>query len=187
MRELMGSSKYSRSHVSRRQLLQLGSLGWCGAGLPELFASDAIRDEHSGKPATFGKAKSCICLFLYGAWSQLDTLDMKPEAPMEYRGPFRPIKTTAPGVDICEHLPLTAKQGKHLAIVGLHHWPYLVALVLLIISCADCNRSGSNETGSVLGDEKTSKVFLTLDTGKEAAAKIEDERNRQTTSGLPIL
>jgi hypothetical protein len=43
--------------------------------------------------------------------------DMKPEAPMEYRGPFRPIKTTAPGVDICEHLPLTAKQGKHLAIV----------------------------------------------------------------------
>jgi len=62
-------------------------------------------------------AKSTILFFLCGGSSHIDMWDMKPEAPMEYRGPFRPIKTTAPGVDICEHLPLTAKQGKHLAIV----------------------------------------------------------------------
>ena len=62
-------------------------------------------------------AKSTILFFLCGGSSHIDMWDMKPEAPQEYRGPFRPIKTTAPGLDICEHLPLTAKQGKHLAIV----------------------------------------------------------------------
>lgn len=62
-------------------------------------------------------AKSTILFFLCGGSSHIDMWDMKPEAPQEYRGPFRPIKTTAPGLEICEHLPLTAKQGKHLAIV----------------------------------------------------------------------
>ncbi len=62
-------------------------------------------------------AKSTILFFLCGGSSHVDMWDMKPEAPMEYRGPFRPIKTTAPDIDICEHLPMTAKQGKHLAIV----------------------------------------------------------------------
>ena len=62
-------------------------------------------------------AKSVILFFLCGGSSHIDMWDMKPEAPLAYRGPFNPIKTTASGVDICEHLPLTAKQGKHLAIV----------------------------------------------------------------------
>jgi hypothetical protein len=62
-------------------------------------------------------AKSTILFFLCGGSSHIDMWDMKPKAPMEYRGPFQPIKTTVPGVDICEHLPMTAKQGKHLAIV----------------------------------------------------------------------
>ena len=62
-------------------------------------------------------AKSTILFFLCGGSSHVDMWDMKPEAPMEYRGPFRPIKTTAPDINICEHLPMTAKQGKHLAIV----------------------------------------------------------------------
>jgi hypothetical protein len=72
-----------------------------------------------GKPVGGRKkpAKSVILFFLCGGSSHIDMWDMKPEAPMEYRGPFRPIKTTAPGVDISEHLPMTAKQGKHLAIV----------------------------------------------------------------------
>ena len=81
------------------------SLG--GMAMPSLGAAGG-----RAKPA-----KSTILFFLCGGSSHIDMWDMKPEAPMEYRGPFRPIKTTAPGVDICEHLPLTAKQGKHLAIV----------------------------------------------------------------------
>jgi len=65
-----------------------------------------------------GKARSVILFFLCGGASHIDTWDMKPEAPAEYRGPFSPIATSAPGVRLCEHLPLLAKQSHHLAIVN---------------------------------------------------------------------
>jgi hypothetical protein len=64
-----------------------------------------------------GKAKSTILFFLCGGSSHIDMWDLKPQAPYEYRGPFQPIDTSAPGLQISEHLPLTAKQGHHLAIV----------------------------------------------------------------------
>jgi hypothetical protein len=56
--------------------------------------------------------------FLSGGTSHLDTWDLKPNAPLEYRGPFQPIETSAPGVRLCEHLPLLAKQAHHLALVN---------------------------------------------------------------------
>ncbi|WP_390620364.1 DUF1501 domain-containing protein [Stieleria varia] len=58
-----------------------------------------------------GQAKSVILFFLCGGASHVDTWDMKPDAPAEYRGPFQPISTPAPGVQCCEHLPLLAKQA----------------------------------------------------------------------------
>jgi hypothetical protein len=58
-----------------------------------------------------------ILFFLCGGASHVDTWDMKPDAPAEYRGPFSPIATTAPGVRLCEHLPLLAQQAHHLAVV----------------------------------------------------------------------
>ena len=64
-----------------------------------------------------GKAKSVILFFLCGGSSHIDMWDLKPDAPSEYRGPFSPIATSANGVTIGEHLPLTAKQMHHLAIV----------------------------------------------------------------------
>lgn len=64
-----------------------------------------------------GKAKSTILFFLCGGASHIDTWDMKPDAPAEYRGPFQPISTSASGIQLCEHLPMTAKQAHHLAIV----------------------------------------------------------------------
>ncbi|MBM3966122.1 MAG: DUF1501 domain-containing protein [Planctomycetes bacterium] len=63
------------------------------------------------------KAKSVILFFLCGGASHIDTWDMKPEAPLEYRGPFQSIATSAPGVRLCEHLPLVAQQSHHLAII----------------------------------------------------------------------
>lgn len=54
-----------------------------------------------------GRAKSTILFFLSGGASHVDTWDMKPAAPAGYRGPFRPIATSAPGVRLCEHLPRT--------------------------------------------------------------------------------
>jgi hypothetical protein len=67
---------------------------------------------------TGGKAKSVILFFLCGGASHLDTWDMKPNAPAEYRGPFNPIATTAPEIRLCEHLPLLAQQAHHLALIN---------------------------------------------------------------------
>jgi hypothetical protein len=60
---------------------------------------------------------SCIVLFLVGGPSHIDTWDMKPEAPPEVRGPFRPIHTNVPGIDICEHFPLMAQMADRFALV----------------------------------------------------------------------
>ncbi len=64
-----------------------------------------------------GQAKSVILFFLCGGSSHVDMWDLKPEAPSDYRGPFSPIGTSAGGVQVSEHLPLTAKQMHHLAVI----------------------------------------------------------------------
>jgi hypothetical protein len=86
-----------------------------GLGLAELLHAREARG--SGGPSRFGRAKSCILIFLWGGPSQLDTWDPKPDAPEEIRGPFRPIATSVPGTVISEHFPLLAQQVHRLAIV----------------------------------------------------------------------
>jgi hypothetical protein len=93
--------------LSRRTFLVASGLTFCGLALPEL----------TGAPLPTGKARSCILVWLSGGASHVDTWDMKPDAPVEFRGLFRPAATSAPGVQLCEHLPLLAKQAHHLAIV----------------------------------------------------------------------
>ncbi|MEQ1827346.1 MAG: DUF1501 domain-containing protein [Pirellula sp.] len=63
-----------------------------------------------------GKAKSCIFIFLSGGLSQHDSFDMKPEAPENIRGEFKPIATTTPGLQICEHLPMLAQRSQMWAL-----------------------------------------------------------------------
>ncbi len=98
---------------SRRELLVASAAGFAGLrfGRPQADASGVIGPGG-------GKAKSVILFFLCGGASHLDTWDMKPDAPAEYRGPFGPIGTSAPGVRLCEHLPLLATQAHHLAVVN---------------------------------------------------------------------
>jgi hypothetical protein len=96
---------------SRRTMLQAGTVGLLGLGvshLPVLRALGAGR-EHA--------AKSVIYIFLSGGLSQLDSFDLKPNAPAEIRGEFRPIATRTPGVQICEHLPLLAQRSDQWALV----------------------------------------------------------------------
>jgi hypothetical protein len=69
-------------------------------------------------PVTRPHADSTILIWLSGGASHIDTWDMKPNAPAEYRGPFQSIATSAPGVQLCEHLPLLAKQAHYLAVVN---------------------------------------------------------------------
>lgn len=99
---------------SRKTFLTASGIGL--AGLPGALpapAADAVVS--SGSTAT---ARSTILFFLCGGASQIDTWDMKPKAPAEIRGEFRPIETSAPGIRLCEHLPLTARQAHHLAVIN---------------------------------------------------------------------
>src|SRR5690349_14203932 len=89
---------------SRRWFLQVGACG-LGLSLPELLRARA-EAATTGKPS---RPTSVIQIWLSGGPSQIDMWDMKPGMPSEIRGPFSPIATSAPGIEICEHLPLQAK------------------------------------------------------------------------------
>lgn len=106
---------------NRRQMLRLG-MGAMALPLPALLglreAAAKTKDTGDG----FGRAKSCIILFAWGGMSHLDTFDPKPAAPAEVRGLFRPIATSVPGIQLCEHLPHLAHKADKLAIVrSVHH------------------------------------------------------------------
>jgi hypothetical protein len=98
-----------RAALDRRAFLVAGGLGFAGLHLP-----DVVR----AAPVERARARSTILIFLSGGASHLDTWDMKPNAPAEFRGPFQPRATSAPGVRLCEHLPLTARQAHHLTLVN---------------------------------------------------------------------
>ncbi|MBL9152680.1 MAG: DUF1501 domain-containing protein [Verrucomicrobiales bacterium] len=101
--------------ISRRSFLVASSAGWAGYRFGRGLASAAPAGLSTDHPAA--PAKSTILFFLCGGASHVDTWDMKPDAPTAYRTPFRPIATSADGIQLCEHLPLTAKVAHHLAIV----------------------------------------------------------------------
>lgn len=108
--------------LSRRRLLQIGGLGCFGLHLPGLLQAEAAGARPSAHPRSPARVKSCILVFYYGGPSHLDTWDLKPAAPAEVRGEFRPVATTVPGLRICEHLPHCARVVDKLAIVrSLHH------------------------------------------------------------------
>lgn len=119
----MSSPSLTRCPLSRREWLRVGGLGALGLGLPGLL-SDRARARPRDKAAqvpSFGRAKSCIILFLSGGPPQQETFDPKPDAPAALRGIFRPIRTSVPGMMFCETLPYTAKVAHHLAVIRSMH------------------------------------------------------------------
>lgn len=94
---------------SRRSFLQVGSLPFLGLGLADTLASHAAA-QATNKQQDTQEEMSCILLWCDGGISTVDTFDMKPEAPVEYRGEFKPIQTSVPGLTVCEHLPQVARQ-----------------------------------------------------------------------------
>jgi hypothetical protein len=107
-----------RPVLDRRAFLVASGIGFCGLDLPRLLAA--------GRPAAAPRrraARSAILVWLSGGASHIDTWDMKPGAPVEFRGEFRPARTSAPGLLLCEHLPRLARQAHHLAVVrSLGHY-----------------------------------------------------------------
>jgi hypothetical protein len=101
----------------RRDFLKLGTAGLLGMGL-----ADLLRLEARASSAKKGKANSVIMIWLAGGPATIDMWDLKPEAPEEIRGEFKPIETSAKGVRICEHLARTAKVMDRCAVVrSVHH------------------------------------------------------------------
>jgi hypothetical protein len=102
--------------VTRRELLRVGSTSLFGLGLGDLVR---VRAAGAANPAP---ARSAILLWLWGGPSQLDTFDMKPAAPAAYRGPYRPVPTNVPGVEVSELLPRLARAADRYALLrSLHH------------------------------------------------------------------
>ena len=105
------------SHLKRREFLQVGSLAAAGLSLPQLLAAKetgAVRPGHDNR--------ACIMIFNLGAPSHVDLWDMKPDAPREIRGPFKPIRTKSSEIDISEILPRHAKIADKFSLVRtVHH------------------------------------------------------------------
>jgi len=96
--------------ISRRNLLRIGALGAAGISLADLLRVEA----RGAAPRT---NKSVILIYLVGGPPHLDMFDLKPHAPREIAGPFRPIATNVPGIEICEYMPRLAQQMDRLAVV----------------------------------------------------------------------
>ncbi|WP_435007276.1 DUF1501 domain-containing protein [Tundrisphaera lichenicola] len=99
---------------SRREILRVGGLGLLGAGLQ---LPDLARASGTSGDSSFGRAKSCIVLFLMGGPPQHSTWDPKPDAPAEVRGEFGPIDTKVPGLSISSLLPMTAQVADKLCLL----------------------------------------------------------------------
>jgi len=101
--------------ITRRTAVEAGAVSLLGLGLNHLTALRALAATHgtTGAPP----ARSVIFIFLSGGLSQLDSFDLKPDAPEEIRGEFKPIETKTPGIRICEHLPMLAQRSRHWALV----------------------------------------------------------------------
>jgi hypothetical protein len=103
---------------TRREWLRAGAIGPLGLALPDLLAAArASRPSPLGAPGRFGRAKACILAFLFGAPAHQDIWDLKPEAPAEVRGEFKPIATTVPGLRLGEYVPRVAGQAHRFALV----------------------------------------------------------------------
>src|SRR6188472_2311682 len=99
---------------TRRELLRAGALSAAGITLADLLRAQATA-------STEAPAKSIILLWLWGGPSHLDTFDLKPKAPLEYRGPYAPVATSVPGIQICELLPKLARRADRYAIIRSLH------------------------------------------------------------------
>lgn len=99
--------------LNRRELLRVGGLSALGLSMPGLADLRAMELQGGRK----FRGNSCVFIFLFGGPSHIDLWDMKPDAPVEIRGEFRPVDTNVPGIQICEHLPLLAQRMDKVALI----------------------------------------------------------------------
>ena len=133
MLTMLGSPRRCCDGLTRRETLKAGALSlFSGMTLPNLLAAEERRPGQE-RP---GKAKSVMLLYLLGGAATQDMWDLKPAAPVEVRGEFKPIATSVTGVQVCEHLPKTAR------------WMHRCALVRSVHHRAGCHNTLPSFTGS---------------------------------------
>ena len=116
MLNILTNRRSDCSGVTRREWLQAGT-GLLGLNLPKMLAAESSQNAFQG-----GKAKSVLFIYLFGGPSQLETFDMKPEAPSTVHGPFSSIDSRTPGMHICEHLPMLAEcSDKYCVVRTVNH------------------------------------------------------------------
>lgn len=121
MLTITGPASQHCDGLSRRRFLTAGAFGFAGLGLADLLRAESAAGIRSSR-------KAIINVHLDGGPPQLDTIDPKPDAPLEFRGEFHPISTSLPGVQICEVMPKIAASADHFAFIrtlvgsdGRHH------------------------------------------------------------------
>jgi hypothetical protein len=102
--------------ITRREILQVGGVGFLGFTLADWLRADAARNA-TPRPAKHRRELSCIFIFLEGGPSQLETFDPKPNSPSDVRGPYGPVATSVPGLHICEMLPMLAERMDRCALI----------------------------------------------------------------------
>jgi hypothetical protein len=134
MLRMLGNPRRFCDGVTRREALTAGALSALGGffNLPTLLAAEGRRPA-GARP---GKAKSVLVLYLHGGAPTQDMFDLKPQAPAEIRGEFKPIASNVPGIQVCEHLPRTAR------------WMHRCALVRSVNHKAGCHNTLPSFTGS---------------------------------------
>jgi len=116
MLQIFGSGYANCDGVSRRNFLQLGT-PLLGLGLADVFRLRAAADQSAADAGSRKRGKSLIVFWTHGGMSQQDTYDLKPDAPVQYRGMYRPVATSAPGIQITEKFPLQTKIMHHVSLV----------------------------------------------------------------------
>jgi hypothetical protein len=110
-----GGAAHPGNRLTRRCAIQAGAVGLLGLGFNHLAALKALAAPAANGPPA--RARSVIYIFLSGGLAQHESFDLKPDAPEEIRGEFRPIPTRTAGIEICEHLPELAKRSARWALV----------------------------------------------------------------------
>ncbi len=119
MLRILGSPKKFCDGITRRDMLVAGGLAPLGLGLSDFLRLQELQASPARQnlPRSFGKAKACILLFLYGSPSQLELADMKYDAPAEIRGELGGIRSSLPGCDVCELLPYSSRVMHNVTVV----------------------------------------------------------------------
>jgi len=121
MLDLLGRETRLCDRLSRRAMLSIGALSPLGLTLSRLLAAEERGSRQSAVdsalPGSFGRAKRCLLIFMWGGPAHQDTFDLKPHAPDGIRGEFQPITTNVPGIEFCEHFSHFSRHADKLSLI----------------------------------------------------------------------